>query len=188
MLEVASVRGANLPSPLAQAMASVPNSLTAPSYDVLFTAQSSTFDDAACASAANDIQHLQLDGADFIMGLRQEVKAAAADNRTHRTDDESHTDTSDDDAPGAADASDRETSDENANDGPDDQSHTDTSDDDMPSATDASDREASDDNANDGPDDPAATNPTRSVPTPLQCFYEHLLSPALLAVRDHSSA
>ena len=69
--EVASVRGGNLPSPLAQAMASVPNSLTAPSYDVLFTAQSSTFDDAACESAANDIHHLQLDGADFIMGLRQ---------------------------------------------------------------------------------------------------------------------
>ena len=153
--EVASVRGANLPSPLAQAMASVPNSLTAPSYDVLFTAQSRTFDDSACESAANDIHHLQLDGADFIMGLRQQVQTAAADNSNHRTDDESHTDMSDDDVPGADDASDRETS---------------------------------DDDDNDGPDDPAATTPTRPTPTPLQRLYEHLLSPALLAVRDQSSA
>ena len=128
---------------------------TAPSYDVLFAAQSRTFDDSACDSAANDIHHLQLDGADFIMGLRQQVQTAAADNSNHRTDDKSHTDMSDDDVPGADDASDRETS---------------------------------DDDDNDGPDDPAATTPTRPTPTPLQRLYEHLLSPALLAVRDQSSA
>jgi hypothetical protein len=75
--EVASVRGANLPSPLDNPMAAVPNSLTAASYEVLFNAQTGAVDDAAYFAASHAVDQLQLDGADFVAGLRQGIQLTA---------------------------------------------------------------------------------------------------------------
>ena len=61
-VEVSSVRGANLPSPTA----TIPNALTAPTYEYLFQAQATTATDAVILESFESVRQMQLDGSDFV--------------------------------------------------------------------------------------------------------------------------